>query len=83
MGLIELSQTGNAALTLTVVAIMFVLFLRESLPAEVVAIGGVALMQLSGALPYEAGLAVLSNPAPWIIASMFIFMVAILLTGAL
>ncbi|MEO1363359.1 MAG: SLC13 family permease, partial [Pseudomonadota bacterium] len=83
MGLIELSQTGNAALTLTVVAIMFVLFLRESLPAEVVAIGGVALMLLSGALPYEAGLAVLSNPAPWTIAAMFIIMGALVRTGAL
>ncbi|MEO0502067.1 MAG: SLC13 family permease, partial [Pseudomonadota bacterium] len=83
MGLIELSQTGNAALTLTVVAIMFVLFLRESLPAEVVAIGGVALMLLSGALTYEAGLAVLSNPAPWTIAAMFIIMGALVRTGAL
>ncbi|WP_299688591.1 SLC13 family permease [uncultured Tateyamaria sp.] len=83
MGLIELSQTGNAVLTLTVVAIMFVLFLRESLPAEVVAIGGVALMLLSGALPYEAGLAVLSNPAPWTIAAMFIIMGALVRTGAL
>ena len=83
MGLIELSQTGNAVLTLTVVAIMFVLFLRESLPAEVVAIGGVALMLASGALPYEAGLAVLSNPAPWTIAAMFIIMGALVRTGAL
>ena len=83
MGLIELGQTGNAILTLTVVGIMFVLFLRESLPAEVVAIGGVSLMLASGALPYEAGLAVLSNPAPWTIAAMFIIMGALVRTGAL
>ncbi|WP_415919961.1 SLC13 family permease [Tateyamaria sp. SN6-1] len=83
MGLIELSQTGHAVLTLTVVVIMFVLFLRESLPAEVVAIGGVALMLVSGALPYEAGLAVLSNPAPWTIAAMFIIMGALVRTGTL
>lgn len=83
MGLIELTQTGNAILTLAVVAVMFVLFLRESFPAEVVAIGGVALMLASGALPYDAALSVLSNPAPWTIAAMFIIMGALVRTGAL
>ena len=83
MGLIELSQTGYAVLTLIVVGIMFVLFLRESFPTEVVAIGGVALMLGSGALPYEDALTVLSNPAPWTIAAMFIIMGALVRTGAL
>ena len=83
MGLIELSQTGNAILTLVVVGVMFVLFLRESFPAEVVAIGGAALMLASGALPYDAALEVLSNPAPWTIAAMFIIMGALVRTGAL
>ncbi|MEM8655621.1 MAG: SLC13 family permease [Pseudomonadota bacterium] len=83
MGLIELSQTGNAILTLVVVGIMFVLFLREVFPTEVVAIGGVALMLASGALPYDDALAVLSNPAPWTIAAMFIIMGALVRTGAL
>ncbi|MEX0308854.1 MAG: SLC13 family permease [Tateyamaria sp.] len=83
MGLIELSQTGNAVLTLSVVGVMFILFLRESFPAEVVAIGGVALMLASGALPYDAALVVLSNPAPWTIAAMFIIMGALVRTGAL
>ncbi|MEX0369205.1 MAG: SLC13 family permease [Tateyamaria sp.] len=83
MGLIELSQAGNAILTLSVVGVMFILFLRESFPAEVVAIGGVALMLASGALPYDAALVVLSNPAPWTIAAMFIIMGALVRTGAL
>ncbi len=83
MGLIELSATTNAVLTLCVVGIMFILFLRESFPAEVVAIAGVALMLMSGALPYEAALNVLSNPAPWTIAAMFIIMGALVRTGAL
>lgn len=83
MGLIELSQTGNAILTLLVVGVMFALFLRETFPTEVVAIGGVALMLAIGALPYENALAVLSNPAPWTIASMFIIMGALVRTGAL
>ena len=83
MGLFELSQTGLAILTLTVVVVMFVLFLREAFPAEVVAIAGVSLMLLIGALPYENALAVLSNPAPWTIAAMFLIMGALVRTGAL
>ncbi|WP_299045619.1 SLC13 family permease [uncultured Tateyamaria sp.] len=83
MGLIELSQTGYAILTLVVVGVMFVLFLREVFPTEVVAIGGVALMLGSGALPYDDALIVLSNPAPWTIAAMFIIMGALVRTGAL
>ncbi|WP_299282489.1 SLC13 family permease [uncultured Tateyamaria sp.] len=83
MGLIELSQTGYAILTLTVVGLMFILFLRESFPTEVVAITGVGVMLASGALPYEDALAVLSNPAPWTIAAMFIIMGALVRTGAL
>ena len=62
---------------------MFVLFLREVFPTEVVAIAGVAVMLVMGVLPYEAALAVLSNPAPWTIAAMFIIMGALVRTGAL
>ncbi|WP_323771139.1 SLC13 family permease [Antarctobacter sp.] len=80
---IELSQTGQAVVTLAVVAAMFVLFVRESYPTEVTAIGGVAVLLLMGALPYEAALDVLSNPAPWTIAAMFVVMGALVRTGAL
>lgn len=80
---IELSQTGQAVVTLAVVAAMFVLFVRESYPTEVTAIGGVAVLLLMGALPYEAALEVLSNPAPWTIAAMFVVMGALVRTGAL
>lgn len=80
---LPLSETGDAVLTLGVVVIMFIMFLRESYPTEVVALGGVSLMLLFGLLPYEAGLAVLSNPAPWTIAAMFIVMGALVRTGAL
>lgn len=70
-------------LTLAVVAVMFALFVRETFPTEVVAITGAALMLLLGVLPYENALAVLSNPAPWTIAAMFIVMGALVRTGAL
>ena len=83
MELLSLSATGEAVLTLTIVCVMFILFLREVLPTEVVALTGVALMLAAGVLPYEAALAVLSNPAPWTIAAMFIIMGALVRTGAL
>ncbi|MDB0061891.1 SLC13 family permease [Octadecabacter sp.] len=79
----NLSQTGQAALTLTVVGIMFVLFLRETYPTEVVALTGMSLLLASGVLPYDDALAVLSNPAPWTIAAMFIVMGALVRTGSL
>ncbi|MEM8691000.1 MAG: SLC13 family permease [Pseudomonadota bacterium] len=83
MGLISLSQTASALVALGIVLVMFVLFLREVFPTEVVAIAGVAVMLVMGVLPYEAALAVLSNPAPWTIAAMFIIMGALVRTGAL
>ncbi|ASM71468.1 MULTISPECIES: SLC13 family permease [Roseobacteraceae] len=83
MGLFQLSQTGSAVLTLTIVGIMFIMFLRETFPTEVVAIAGAAVMLITGVLPYEAARLVLANPAPWTIAAMFIIMGALVRTGAL
>ncbi|WP_305971540.1 MULTISPECIES: SLC13 family permease [unclassified Mameliella] len=80
---IELSQTSQAVLTLAVVIGMFVLFVRETYPTEVTAIGGVAVLLVLGVLPYDAALDVLSNPAPWTIAAMFLVMGALVRTGAL
>lgn len=80
---LSLGQSAQAILSLVVVAAMFVLFLREALPTEVVAILGVAVLLISGALPYEAAVSVLSNPAPWTIAAMFIVMGALVRTGSL
>ena len=83
MGVFELSQTAQAAVSLLVVVGMFSLFVRETFPTEVVAIAGVAVMLVTGILPYDKALAVLSNPAPWTIAGMFIVMGALVRTGAL
>jgi len=79
----ELSTEFQAALTIGVVAVMFTLFIRESYPAEVIAIAGAAALLALGVLPYDDALAVLSNPAPWTIAAMFIVMGALVRTGAL
>ena len=83
MQFFQLTDTSSALLSLIIVAAMFVLFLRETFPTEVVAIAGVAVMLASGVLPYEAALPVLANPAPWTIAAMFIIMGALVRTGAL
>lgn len=83
MDLITLSQTGSAVLSLVIVGLMFVAFLREIYPTEVVAMAGVSLMLITGILPYERAVEVLSNPAPWTIAAMFIIMGALVRTGAL
>lgn len=83
MQLLEFSQTGQALVTLGVVAVMFALFIREVYPTEVVAISGAAVLLALGLLPYEEALHVLSNPAPWTIVAMFIVMGALVRTGAL
>ena len=80
---LKLSQTGEGLLALAVLAIMFVLFLREHWPTEVVAIGAVAVLLIAGLLPYDLAVGVLSNPAPWTIAAMFIVMGALVRTGSL
>ncbi len=78
-----LPPPGGAFMALAVVVVMFILFIRETYPTEVVAIAGAAVLLLTGVLPYEAALPVLSNPAPWTIAAMFIVMGALVRTGAL
>lgn len=76
-------QSWHAGLSLGIVVVMFILFVRESYPTEVVAIGGVSFLLLTGVLPYDAALEVFSNPAPWTIAAMFIMSGALVRTGAL
>lgn len=81
--LFNIPQTGQAVIALLVVVGMFLMFLREYYPTEVVAIAGVALMLVLGILPYDIALNALANPAPWTIAAMFIVMGALVRTGAL
>ncbi|MEM1313577.1 MAG: SLC13 family permease [Pseudomonadota bacterium] len=62
---------------------MFALFVAERYPPEVVAIGGLSLLLLSGVLPVESVMAAIANPAPLTIAAMFILSGALVRTGAL
>jgi len=79
---LDLSQPVQAAIALTILGGMFVLFIRETYPVEVTAIGGAALMVVLGILPVQAGIGVLSNSAPWTIVLMFLVMGGLVRTGA-
>ena len=83
MQLIDLTGNTSAFIAIGIVLAMFVAFLREIYPAEVVALTGVTALLVTGVLPYDRALPVLSNPAPWTIAAMFIVMGALVRTGAL
>ena len=78
-----MSPTGIALLAIAIVAGMFVLFIREDYPPEVVAMGTAALFILTGILPIDSATKVLSNSAPWTIAFMFLIMGGLIRTGAL
>ncbi|AWB47670.1 dATP pyrophosphohydrolase [Gemmobacter aquarius] len=78
----EIAADWQPWVALAVLAGMFVLFLRETYPVEVTAIGGAALMIVLGLLPVKDGIAVLSNAAPWTIVLMFLIMGGLVRTGA-
>ncbi|MGQ0609803.1 MAG: SLC13 family permease [Paracoccaceae bacterium] len=79
---LELSQTAQPVVALTILAVMFALFVRETYPMEVVALSGAAVMVVLGILPISAASSVLSNSAPWTIALMFMVMGGLVRTGA-
>ena len=79
---LDLSQPMQSAVALLILAGMFVLFVRETYPVEVTAMGGAALMVILGLLPVNDAVAVLSNAAPWTIALMFLVMGGLVRTGA-
>ena len=72
-----------ALLTLAVVAGMFVLFVMELYPPEVVAIGALSVLLLAGVLPAADLMTAMANPAPLTIAAMFMLSGALVRTGAL
>ncbi len=78
-----LGQAGQAVLALTILAAMLVMFVRDTYPVEVVALGGALVMLILGILPMDDVAGVLSNAAPWTIAAMFIIVGALVRTGAL
>jgi di/tricarboxylate transporter len=68
---------------LVILVVMFALFVLERTPVEVTAIGGAAVMLVLGILPIGEAASILSNPAPWTIAMMFLVMGGLVRTGAI
>ncbi|WP_108783087.1 SLC13 family permease [Pontivivens insulae] len=68
---------------LVIVAAMFATFITERYPVEVVAMAAATAMLILGVVAEAAVLDVLSNPAPWTIAAMFVLTGALVRTGAL
>lgn len=83
MDFLTLTDMQAAILTLCVVVGMFIMFLREAYPTEVVAMIGVTILLVTGVLSYDDAVLALANPAPWTIAAMFIVVGALVRTGAL
>jgi di/tricarboxylate transporter len=80
---LELPAAWAATVALAIVAGMFVLFVTERYPPEVVALAGAGLMLALGIVPERAALAVFANPAPWTIAALFLIVGGLVRTGAL
>ena len=79
---LDLSQPVQAGIALAILAVMFVMFIRETYPVEVTAMLGAAAMLVIGILPVKDAVSVLSNSAPWTIALMFLIMGGLVRTGA-
>ncbi len=80
---IELGSTTQAIVALLIVAGMFIAFVRELYPVEVVAIAGAIVMLVLGILPQSAVFTAFSNHAPWTIAALFVIVGALVRTGSL
>jgi di/tricarboxylate transporter len=76
-------ENFDAFVALFVLAAMFVLFVRETFPPEVTAIGGAGVLMASGILSVDQALDAFSNPAPVTIGAMFVLSRALVRTGTL
>jgi di/tricarboxylate transporter len=79
---LEVPAEAAPWVAMAILGVMFVLFVMERTPVEVTAIGGAAVMLVLGILPIKEATSVLSNPAPWTIALMFLVMGGLVRTGA-
>lgn len=76
-------ETHAALIALVIVAVVFVAFVLELYPPEVVAGAGAAAFLVSGVLDTNTALGSFSNSAPITIAAMFVISGALLRTGIL
>ena len=78
----ELAAEWQPFVALAILATMFLFFVLETYPVEVVAIAGASAMLVLGILPVGDAVDVLSNTAPWTIVMMFLVMGGLVRTGA-
>ncbi len=78
-----LPETWHVAVACMIVAGMFIAFLSERFPPDVIAFSAATAMILSGIIPIDRAMGVLANPAPWTVAMMFILSGALVRTGTL
>lgn len=78
----ELAAAAQPWVAIAILVAMFVMFLRETYPVEVVSIVGAGAMLLTGILPIKEATSALSNSAPWTILFMFMIMGGLVRTGA-
>src|SRR3546814_11885250 len=74
-------EAHQAALSLLILAAMFVGFLMERLPATVIAVLGACTYLALGILDAEAAYSVFSNSAPIVIGAMFVLSGELIRTG--
>lgn len=77
------SSTFQIGFVLVLVAIVFFGFVREKIPADVVALLAMGALMLTGILTVSDTLAVFSNSAPITIAAMFVLSAALERTGVI
>jgi len=80
---LSISPEWQPYAALAILLTMFVAFLRERYPVEVVAIAGAALLVVLGILPTTEVMRIFSNSAPWTIVAMFVLVGALVRTGGL
>lgn len=76
-------MTWEIAFVLGLLVLALLAFIWERYPADIVALGILSILLLSGVLPGEKVLAVFANPAPITVAAMFVLSAALVRCGAI
>ena len=71
------------AIVCILLVVVFTAFVREWFPPDLVAMGAFVLLMVTGILTVDEAMAVFSNPAPIIVACMFILSAALERTGTI
>ena len=80
---LDLSPAAEPYVAIAIILLMFVAFIREIYPVEVVATVGAVAMLILGMIPQGEIFEVFANSGPWTIAALFILVGGLVRTGAL